>query len=224
MGSQSQSRLALLGTIASLLGLLAAASVFWLSRLEARKALTVQVYSNYTWFPKALGSDFSLSYRGVPVENVASGLIAFKNTGRQPIARSDYDGPIRIALRGVSALVSARPAGCAPADLLPTVSAEGGELRIEPLLLNPGDFCYLEFTALCSASATVDVALSRARIAGIPRVDFVPVLKAQTPRRTITLNRALLSMFVGIAVSFLTSLLFSSSHELGPLLRRLTRR
>lgn len=118
-------------------------------------------------------NDLTISYAGQLVADVELIQVIFRNTGDIAIRRSDFDQPIRVsvsAARFLGATVSAT----SPANLPLSIGtpANEGAVRIEPLLLNPGD----RFTVSLVVSGRSPRISVAGRIADIPQIRNAPDL------------------------------------------------
>lgn len=106
-----------------------------------------------------------------------------RNSGNSPILSSDFDGPIEVAFGTSVDLLDVAVEDAEPGHLTPTVNILTRIVRIEPLLLNPGDSFVL---TILSDGATEPEVL--ARIAGVPNPTREP---PQLERRRLQRRRDL---------------------------------
>lgn len=192
-----------------------AIGVFWLGVFDDRKALSVQVLSQGTWFTGPLAPDFRLIYKDDPVQNVASVLIEIRNTGRQPIAASDFEKPLKLAIKGTSKILSVEQVGAEPSDLRLNLNSDGSDVHVGPTLFNPKDMALVSVTALCSGRPEIGVDLATARIAGIRSVDFQTSPK---PRgRSFSLMTSIAALVSGLLANVISMLIFG---KLGSFLKK----
>jgi hypothetical protein len=90
-------------------------------------------------------------------------LIEIENTGKRPIAATDFDGPIEIRVASGQSIARARVAEAIPSDLEAKLVAEQEKISVFPLLLNPGDRMRIAIVT----SGPPPKYSSRVRIAGV---------------------------------------------------------
>lgn len=167
-----KSKIALYGSVASIIGIIITIAVFGINRFQSKKDLSIQLISKDTWFSRPLESDFQLTYKGEAVENVATFLLEIRNTGRQPIRPIDFEKSIELTLKGTQKIISVNQVDQEPSDLKLQTNYENNLVHIEPTLFNESDMVLVSIKALCSASPTLDIDLSFCRIAGIKIINF----------------------------------------------------
>lgn len=116
-------------------------------------------------------AEISITFRGFPVRSLQLHEVGFVSTGNRPIARADFDQPIRISFGEKAQVLSWRISASRPLELpvqLLKEHAEGATVRtvsIEPLLLNAGDGFSIEF--LVEGDALLE---TLCRISGVERI------------------------------------------------------
>lgn len=84
------------------------------------------------------GDRISISYEGQPVRQVHLIEVALENTGNVPILAEDFKRPLEVTF-GAGSPMTVEVAEKNPPNLEPAISTDGSAVRLEPLLLNPGD-------------------------------------------------------------------------------------
>lgn len=126
----------LLATLAGVFGPL------WLWRfdLNARElSVELQSSSSLTPAPLVKGLSLQILVAGQPLTDAYASTLIVKNSGAKPILASDFEGPLDIASNGRTTLLWAQVSQTKPKSLTPVVSIEKNKVRLQPLLLNPGD-------------------------------------------------------------------------------------
>ncbi|MEM8637284.1 MAG: hypothetical protein AAGG51_00500 [Cyanobacteria bacterium P01_G01_bin.54] len=195
----------IVGSLASIVGL---GWAYWDTRLPKRELSIIVVSKNFL-LSRPLEREFKLSYRGQPVDNVATFLVEIRNTGRHPIRRDDFESPLEFWAQGVNQVVSSEEVKSIPNDISLSTEFKQNKVFVDPLLLNPQDMVQFSITALCdhlcNKKSSVDLNLESARIAGISNIDFDNKSIQED-------NRAwLILLAIGIGSLMLYSFL-SSSH------------
>lgn len=111
-------------------------------------------------------SGFVLAFQGEPLDRADSLTVRFANSGDTPIEPGDFEDRMTIDLTPSSRVLSATLEQSNPDGVKPTLSVDGHQLFIEPLLLNPGDTFSV---TLVVAGDSGDPTLN-ARISGVSRV------------------------------------------------------
>lgn len=214
--------LSVAGTIATIL---VGFGVYWLTRRGTSKALSYDYTVVSVGGVRAdLPAELELTFRGVPVKDVSLVSITFRNSGKIPIQRSDFDQDLIVSIpaQRISRVISnsARPPQpkvysiqdpvCTPRDLnvtarLPASLQRGTQnsFCIEPVLLNPGD----HFTVVALISGFADQVSVAGRIVGVSRILRKDLPKPPPPLgvRIVTGLMFSASVFL-LATSFLPSL------------------
>jgi hypothetical protein len=124
-----------------------------------------------------------MSIGGRPVYDPRLVTLRVRNSGNTPILSSDFDGPIEVAFGTSVDLLDVAVDDSEPGHLTPIVNILTRAVRIDPLLLNPGDSFLL---TILSDGATEPQVL--ARIAGVPNPTREP---PQLERRRLRRRREL---------------------------------
>ena len=132
------------------------------------KNLSYQIVSEIEFKSEGLDNwkEFSISYKGVKIENGGITTILIVNSGDTPIYPNEYDGPIKLEAVESSKFVDAKIISLSPKNLKPIISVKEKVLSINPLLLNPGDEITLQMV-LGEGLGPLKVS---ARIGGIHKV------------------------------------------------------
>lgn len=147
------------------------------------KALAVQVTTSVAVLSEksvpALAVEVTVD--GVKLDSPYLSTLNIKNSGSRPISTADFEAPIEIAVSEKTKIVRAKIDSVFPDDLRPVLRTDG-QIKIEPLLLNPGD----SFTISALTSGTAPKFVARARISGIKQIDFQDYspFKPNYPRAT----------------------------------------
>lgn len=113
--------------------------LLWQFDLSSR-SLSVQLSSSIALEPKVDASMHGLQVMldGVKVELPHLSTLELTNSGSKPIAASDFEGPLEIRIKQ-GRLVRARVDRSNPRDLPASISTDENVVKLQPLLLNPGD-------------------------------------------------------------------------------------
>lgn len=167
--------LSILGTLTTIIvGL----GVYWLTKRTQTKALSYTSSSTpIATVQHPFANDLKISFLGREVQDVSVVSFTLKNSGKVPILRTDFDGPLKVYVPNTGGILAAYVSDAKPYTL--PVSLKEFErqkdrllmrmVEVSPLLLNPGD----EFTLLAVVSGvdTHDRAFPEARIVGLSDVD-----------------------------------------------------
>ena len=155
--------------VATLAGILAPVWL-WRADLEAR-SLHVRKLSQTSLHPldssKAL--DLRVSVGGSELQDPYLSVFELANDRARPIPATDFESPFEITSNNKAQIIRASVTKVMPADLAPSVSLEGGVLKLKPMLLNPGD----SITIAVLTTNEEPSFTPRARIAGIRSVSIV---------------------------------------------------
>lgn len=150
----------------------ASLSALWTWRRRELKELTrMWRVSSLLEVGSKVQAEISITFRGLPVRSLKLQEVGFVNTGNRPIARADFDQPIRISFGEKAQVLSWRISASRPLELpiqLLEEHVEGATVRtvsIEPLLLNAGDGFSIEF--LVEGDAFLE---TLCRISGVARI------------------------------------------------------
>jgi hypothetical protein len=113
-----------------------------------------------------IAGHITINYKGQIVTSVYLVELGFKNSGNQPIRGQHFEFPVGISSTSSVQILSAEVTRTNPEELRITLTQVSDELRIEPVLLNSGDFFVLQI--LCAGHPPQFTA--RARIAGISKL------------------------------------------------------
>jgi hypothetical protein len=141
------------------------------------KALTVRLVSSISVIndPGDPGLGLQLTIEGANVEAPYLSTFEVINSGSRAILSSDFESSMEIDAGKDISVVRAKVASTIPGDIQATVSALGQQVKIQPLLLNPGDA--LTIGVITAGGAPFFV--PRARVAGIARVAYEDQTKRQ---------------------------------------------
>lgn len=153
----------------------------WRADLDAR-SVHIRKLSQTSLQPpeSAKALDLRVTVAGAELEFPYLTVFELVNDGARPVIPSDFETPIEITSKNKAEIVRTSVTGTTPADLLPSLSVEGGVVKIKPMLLNPGD----SVTIAVLTTREDPVFGSRARIAGIRTVPIV-----DTQRKVISTAR-----------------------------------
>lgn len=116
-------------------------------RLPKRRIEYV-VVTNYGLVPQVIAESVKLLHGEVTVDEPALVVVRMVNAGNSAITEDDFSGSMVLTFENVTEVPYAIVSGHRPADLAPRFEAQGNELKVAPLLLNPGDL--IEFQCLTS--------------------------------------------------------------------------
>jgi hypothetical protein len=105
------------------------------------KAISVETVSRATvadLTDPALAA-LKLTFNEEPVNRVTAATIEVINSGTEPIERADFERPLTLRFGGSAPLLAATVGERAPQNLAPLLDYDLNAVRIEPMLLNPGD-------------------------------------------------------------------------------------
>jgi hypothetical protein len=158
-----------LATIALALASVLVPVYLWQLDLNS-KSLVVRLIASTNLQPEASVdlADVQLTIGGVPVSKPVVSTLEVSNTGSRPIPASDFDGPLELLIAPPSKLLRARVAETSPNGIPARVKVQDGAVRLEPLLLNPGDV--IGISVLTSSGQPQFE--TRARISGVRTVPF----------------------------------------------------
>lgn len=78
-------------------------------------------------------------YEGRRVDDLWLVAVEVENSGNLPILPADYERPLKIIFEAGAEALRAAVAGITPAGIDAVPSVAGGEVKLESVLLNPGD-------------------------------------------------------------------------------------
>lgn len=107
--------------------------------------------------------EIELFFDGRKIEDGRMHIVMFDVTGSIPVLREDFDGPIKLETSGDGQILGFKISYARPSTLDPKIRLDGSTVKIDPLLLNPGDYFGIELLV----SGEVEVSSISARIAGI---------------------------------------------------------
>ena len=163
--------------------------------------------------------DLSIQYKGSEVSDLKIITVMISNSGHQSITAADIDEPLRITLRDVDHIISAKIVDAQPSDLRMTADVDVPSKSIElgKKLLNDGDCFCVEIvviptppTAQATAQATTPlVAGVTGRVKGVKSISFRAEPAPGTPGKGLALwNLIGASLFTALA-SVVTVLVIS---------------
>jgi hypothetical protein len=105
----------------------------------------------------------AVALNGRSIETLDSVSVRVSNSGNAPLRSTDFEEPLLFEYGPDAEVVSAAIADALPLGLDPRVGTEGGKVRIQPLLLNPGD----RFTLNALVTGRWNGPIFLARVAGV---------------------------------------------------------
>lgn len=145
----------------------------WWTKKSSRKALTYgftaaklnNLKVNFT-------GDLKITFKDRDVADASLVSLTVKNSGRSPIERVDFDGNLQLLFDSSSEILAAQISRTFPRKLSVMIavaqedSEEPSRIRVDPLLLNPGDW----FTILALVSRFGGSVMAHGRIAGVREI------------------------------------------------------
>lgn len=142
----------------------------WGSLFEEKKAIEYSVVAEQKIFDK---EEFKDGWPGFQFNNGESELseaylttIKISNSGKAPIRTDDFESQIKFEIKLEKGKIKPRIAASYPKDLPVKVKAEEGELLINPLLLNPGDYFFIEIMT----ESKIEISRAIVRIVGMDNI------------------------------------------------------
>ena len=114
---------------------------YWARRPTTR--LEYIVTTNTALLPREISKDHHVTHDGSDIEDPALSIVRIVNTGDRPIKRADFDTDLLLTFDGVETVVSATCTSRRPDDLQPRLVVDREVVRLQPILLNPGDMLQL---------------------------------------------------------------------------------
>lgn len=115
-------------------------SIFLFRRGRQRRGLTYELSTVPVVSVDSVAADrVTVLYEGNPVRDVQFVDLAIVASGNQPIPEDSFAQPISMNFGAEALVLTATVTDRQPADLSVAISAEGSTIRVDPLLLNPGD-------------------------------------------------------------------------------------
>lgn len=191
------------GNILGVLGLIAGAWFYWLSRKPKR----------FGWDVVHLAEIINYSYIDFPMQVVINEetvtnpnlvVVRIHNLGKSEIRDVDFDGPIQIAFRK-SRLVSVYVGSDTS---LNGFTIEGGLLTFTPTLLNPGEWIELQIVN----DGRLENPAIKARIAGLsgPMINVKRTMRRLFPRYLSVAGRTVNILLILLGGSFILIMLLSA--------------
>ena len=115
-----------------------------------------------------VATDVTIAFRGQAVSNVRLIEFGFRNSGNVPIEAADFAEPVVLQMEPQSRVMSTDIVASVPPDLqidFEVSPQDESEIKIEPLLLNPGD----SFRAKALVTGG-DVRRVAGRVVGVPSI------------------------------------------------------
>ena len=127
-------------------------------------------------------------YEGRRLDDLWLIAVEVENSGNLPILPADYERPLKITFEGGTEVLRADLAGTTPAgiDMVPSVA--GGEVELEPVLLNPGDS--VSFSVLFAGRGRAPSL--EGRVVGVGQVEEKP--KGKRPPTGLVVTGSLLAL------------------------------
>jgi hypothetical protein len=125
-------------------------------------------------------SRVQILFDGEPVKEVHLVTITINNLGNEPVRADDFERPMRFSWPEPARILTAEVMEVSPETLQPRIKAGPGEIALDPLLLNPGD--WLRMRALINQAGKLFV---DARVVGVRRINKVNTsekARSATPR------------------------------------------
>jgi len=183
----------------------------WRVDLEARSVHFRKLSQTSLQPPDAAKTlDLRVTLGGSELQSPYLTVFELVNDGARPVPASDFESALEITPKNKAEIVRTSITAVRPADLAPSLSLEGGTLKIKPMLLNPGDSVTI---AILTIKEEPDF-VSRARIAGVRTVPIVNLqAKAVSPVRMVVL------IFVGFIFFVVANLVVTGWPSRGVRLR-----
>lgn len=162
----------------------------WRADLEAR-SLHFRTLSQTSLQPPdtAKALDLKISVGESELKSPYLTVFELVNDGTRPVPSSDFESSIEINTTQAD-IIRVSITGVKPSDLSPSLVIDAGKLKIEPMLLNPGDSVTFAVLTINEQPSF----LSKARISG---VQSVPIINAQNKSKSS----------LGIALAILAGIL-----------------
>lgn len=141
----------------------------------------------------------------MPIPDLFLFQLRFRNAGRQPIMKADFEEPIKIEIAGATQIIAAEKKTSLPTELSPHVTVNDTTTVVEGALLNPEDQFTIEIAGVPSPGAELSVKPPSARIMGVKKIEFQPTLVTSSSLVWEYAKGAaagILASIVGVLVSF----------------------
>ncbi len=127
-------------------------------------------------------------YEGRRIEDLWLVTVEVENSGNLPILPTDYERPLKITFEAGAEVLRADVTGTTPAGIDAVPSVAGGEVKLEPVLLNPGDLASLSvlFTGTGQAPSV------EGRVVGVGQVE--EKAKGKRPPARLLITGSLLAL------------------------------
>lgn len=133
-----------------------------------------------------------ITYEGMPIPDLFLFQLRFRNAGRQPIMKADFEEPIKIEIAGATQIIAAEKKTSLPTELSPHVTVNDTTTVIE-------------IAGVPSPGADLSVKPPSARIMGLKKIEFQPTLVTSSSLVWEYAKGAaagILASIVGVLVSF----------------------
>ncbi|WP_139311596.1 hypothetical protein [Desulfovibrio sp. DV] len=152
----------------------------------------------------SLSQGISISYNSIPIESMNVLTFLVSNSGNRPIEKSSYDKPVSIIFNNETPdnpIITKK----LPEQLDPILSLDKqSELKISPLLLNPGD-CFEFRISLVNAKSQKPSFKVDGRIVGVPRI----IIKDNSDSKSIF--SVFSTIYLNVAISMVALLITMAS-------------
>jgi hypothetical protein len=171
----------IISALAGVFALIATIAIFFYSEVRSTKQLEVVLISKTSLVNPAAGTArkrLEIRYGDQTVPDITLFQLLFRNTGRQPILKADFEEPIIVQISNIDQIISAEKLAAIPTALSPKVTLKDKTTLIEGMLLNPDDQFTIEIIAIPTVGADSTIAPPIARIAGIKAIKYTPIPEA----------------------------------------------
>lgn len=148
----------------------------WQSDLSS-KGMELRLNSSTSLEPASQISDLQLVLDGKRLDSPYSSSLDLINTGSKAVLSSDFDKPIEIVLEDGARIITARITATSPSEMPVEISTTEHVVRIAPHLSNSGDSISLNIIT----SGKKPAYGVRARIAGVPHVNYADLTLPKSP-------------------------------------------
>lgn len=196
-----------IGAVLALVAIFATYNVFLMAKPTKALQVTVDPPVSLVDIRPEAAKDIEVIYRGRSVSNISFLQVDIKNSGNQPITRSDYSRPLSFSFAPTSDLVDVAVTASDPPNIgLVITQTSGYQAEAAPALLNPDDVVTVRFVVIgTSTKSIVDEFEVDGRIVGVKEIELVS--SSEQPASGLSVAAlALIAAILGIVLSVISSI------------------